>query len=99
MVSRWVKNPIKYAPLCGLPPYGDFKTSPSPLLRSSKSRKYGNYGKVPYIVSSYPQSPYVDLFAGLFTCPQIKLTPHISIDTSTNEHHLKYITSKSLSNN
>ena len=38
----------------------------SPIC-SSKSLKFCNYGKAPYIVSSYCQSPHVNLFDKLFT--------------------------------
>ena len=53
--------------------------SSSPIC-SSKSLKSHNYGKALYIVSSYCQSPEVNLFARLFTWySQSKLTCHVSI--------------------
>ena len=58
--------------------------SSSPIC-SSKSLKFHNYGKAPYLVSSYCQSPHVNLFDRLFTwCSQSKLTRHVSIKTPTN---------------
>ena len=57
---------------------------PSPPLSSLKAHKYNNYVKVPYIVSSYPQSSQENLFPRLFTCRQDKTTLHVSIDTLTN---------------
>ena len=73
-----------WSPLQGLshPIDHDFKTSPP--LCSSKSRKQKNYGKAPCLISSDPQSSQAKLPTGLFTCPQAKLTPYISIDTPTN---------------
>ena len=58
--------------------------SSSPIC-SSKSLKFCNYGKGPYIVSFYYQSPHVILLDRLFTWPsQSKLTHHVSIKIATN---------------
>ena len=58
--------------------------SSSPIC-PSKFLKFCNYGKAPYIVSSYYQSPHVNLFDKLFTwrC-QSKLTCHASIKIPRN---------------
>ena len=65
-------------PLCGLPPYGDFKISPPLPLCSSKSHKYDYCDNAPYVVSSYPQPPQTNIL-GIFTCPQAELAPHLSL--------------------
>ena len=52
---------------------------------SSKSLKFCNYCKAPYIVSSYCQSPYVNLFDRLFIWRyQSNLTRHVFIKIPTN---------------
>ena len=59
-------------------------TSSSPIC-SSKSLKFCNCGKPPYIVSSYCQYPHVNFFNRLFTWrSQSKLTRHVSVKIPTN---------------
>ena len=74
-----------------------FKTS-LPLLCSSKPHKYGNYDKVPYIVSFYPQSPLGKPLWLVIHMPSRPVElPHLSRHTKKNL--LKCTFSKSLTHN
>ena len=55
------------SPLWLVIPKMTLKSPFSPPICSSKSLKFCDYGKAPYKVSSYSQSPHVNRFDRLFT--------------------------------
>ena len=57
------------------------------LFCSSKSYKYYNYDKAPYIVSFYPPvPPNKPLCQDILLPLQAELTPHLSFNTATNTY-------------
>ena len=77
---------LQSSSFCGCQPHMmTLKPRSSSPISSSKFLKFRNYGKAPYIVSSYCHSSHINVFDRLFSWwSKSNLTHPVSIKTSTS---------------